>query len=359
VTDAATDPPLEPVFVHIDPPPPRPKRGKRGDAVLRAIEASYTPIDDLHEWLDSIFGELDGLGLGSWGTVPTSDGPPVVGSRMIVPAAGLYTEVNERATTARDIMKGVNIQACIPSSRVVDVTAHWMALLEKHQVPLSVVRPVIGYDPPAATALLCTSTDGQEGVVAMLDSNRPIPARIRHQLEAFAAHVEHAYRLRSRLQLRSSDDAQAVLSPDGKVLHATTDAASEARSLTEAVKQSERARGHLRRLDPEEAVATWNALVEGQWSVAEQVESDGKRLLLAFENAPVTPALKLSPQELRVVSYAALGHQQKYIAYELGLTPSSVSHYLSSALSKLRLKNRQELINVFGPRAGRSEPEAG
>jgi DNA-binding NarL/FixJ family response regulator len=51
------------------------------------------------------------------------------------------------------------------------------------------------------------------------------------------------------------------------------------------------------------------------------------------------------------VSYAVLGHQQKYIGYELGLSPSSVSRCLTSALSKLRLSSREELIRVLGPKA--------
>jgi DNA-binding NarL/FixJ family response regulator len=344
--------PIEPVFVPIPPPPARGKRAKRGDAVLRAIEASYAPIDDLQEWLDSIFGELDGLGLGVWGGLAVSDGLPVVGTRMIVPGVDLFMQVNDRALAAREAVAAVHQLACVPEQRVINARDHWSRLLEERGVPVEEAIRLFGHMVPDSTTVACTSTDGQEGVIALLDSNRPAPPRIRHQLEALAAHVEHAYRLRLRLQARSADDAQAVLSPNGKVLHATSGAVSEAPSLTHAVLQSEKARGRLRRLAPEEAVATWNALVEGQWSVAEQVESDGKRLLLAFENAPVTPALKLSPQELRVVSYAALGHQQKYIGYELGLTPSSVSRTLASALQKLRLKNRQELINRFGPRRG-------
>jgi DNA-binding NarL/FixJ family response regulator len=99
---------------------------------------------------------------------------------------------------------------------------------------------------------------------------------------------------------------------------------------------------------PEEAIQMWKAMVDGRWTVAEQVESDGKRLLLAFENSPVTPALLMSEAERRVVSYAALGHSQKYIAYELGLSESVVSRLISSALGKLRLKNRQQLIDMAG-----------
>jgi len=352
MTEDGTALAIEPVLVPVEPPPPRRPAPARTDAVMRAIEASYAPEPNLQRWLEGIFRELDGLGLGTWGGVPVSEGLQVVGARMIVPGAGVFLQVNERATRSREILRDFHRAACVPSSRVVNVQDHWAPFVLQMQGSLSAseLAKLFGMTVPAATAVLCTSTDGQEGVVAMLDNTRPIPARIRHQLEGVAAHIEHAYRLRRGLGQWTREKASAVLSPEGKLLHAEPRAVSEAPSLTHAVKESEKARGALRRLSPEEAVETWQALVEGQWSIAEHVEHGGVRLLLAFENAPVTSALKLSPQERRVVSYAALGHSQKYIAYELGLTPSHVSRTLSSALRKLRLKSLHELISVLGPR---------
>jgi DNA-binding CsgD family transcriptional regulator len=356
--EAGVAAPIEPVFVPIHPPPsPRVARAPRSDAALRAIEASYAPISDLHEWLEHLCGELDGLGLGTWGSVPVSDGMQVVGARMIVPGAGVFLRVNEGAAESREILRDLHIAACVPADRIVNVQSHWQRLMPKASLAPQEISERFGMTLPPATALLCTSADGQEGVVAMLDTDRPIAKPMKRQLLAVAAHVEHAYRLRRGLRQWASEEARAVLSPEGKLLHAEREAIAETESLTRAVRASEKARGSMRRLSPEEALASWKALVEGQWSIAEHVEQDGKRLLLAFENAPVTPALVLSAQEKRVVSYAALGHSQKYIAYELGLTPSSVSRYLASALQKLRLKNREELISVLGPRAP-SSPKA-
>jgi DNA-binding CsgD family transcriptional regulator len=345
----------EPIFVPMESPPPRRARGTHSDAVIRAIEATYAPTAGLQEWVEEICSELDSLGQGSWGSLVVSGGLPLPGTCMVVPGLGLSVRVNERASRARDLLEDLHGAACIPKSRVVFTPAIWLELCRERGVSQSEVEALFGISMPGTSAMRCTSTDGKEGLILQNDNPRPIPLRIRHQLDGLAAHVEHAYRLRNAIQNRSSNEARAVLSPEGKLLHAEPDAVLEAPSLTQAVKESEKARGRLRQLAPEKAVQTWKALVKGQWSVAEQVESDGKRLLLAFENAPATPALRLSPQEQRVVSYAALGHSQKYIAYELGLSPSSVSRYLSNALQKLRLKSRQELILALGPQVRSSK----
>jgi DNA-binding CsgD family transcriptional regulator len=48
-----------------------------------------------------------------------------------------------------------------------------------------------------------------------------------------------------------------------------------------------------------------------------------------------------------VVSYAVLGHSLKYIAYELGLAISTVSGNLGTAMRKLGVASRAELVRLF------------
>lgn len=72
----------------------------------------------------------------------------------------------------------------------------------------------------------------------------------------------------------------------------------------------------LRRTSPEEALDLWQALFEGRWSIVEQVESDGKRVILARRNEPgVSDPRSLTPGERDVLAYAALGHSNKYVAF--------------------------------------------
>jgi DNA-binding NarL/FixJ family response regulator len=111
----------------------------------------------------------------------------------------------------------------------------------------------------------------------------------------------------------------------------------------------EKARGRLRRADPDEALQLWRGLVDGTWSLVEHLESDGKRYLLARRNQPgAGEPTALTRSERAVLGFAAMGHQNKYIAYLLGLSASAVTSHLRSAQRKLGLSSRGDLIRTFG-----------
>lgn len=185
-----------------------------------------------------------------------------------------------------------------------------------------------------------------------------------------AAHIAAGYRLRRRLAappegvarpdwLRS---AEAVLEPERcKLEHAEGLAkAREARdALLFATRQMERARGRLRRVNPDEAVAIWLGLVAGRWTLVEQCERDGRRYLLAYRNDPRTAKRsRLSERERQVLGYAALGHANKLIAYELGVAPSTVSTALARAQTKLGASSRRELLALYRAAAGAQRSKA-
>jgi DNA-binding NarL/FixJ family response regulator len=60
----------------------------------------------------------------------------------------------------------------------------------------------------------------------------------------------------------------------------------------------------------------------------------------------------LTRHERSALAFAAMGHQNKYIGYLLGLSPSSVSSLLHSAQRKLGLASRATLIRTFAGVAG-------
>jgi DNA-binding CsgD family transcriptional regulator len=148
----------------------------------------------------------------------------------------------------------------------------------------------------------------------------------------------------------ASPEAEAVLDPTGRALDATGEAKGRGAraSLGEAVRLMEKARGGLRRAAPDEALRLWQGLVDGTWSLVEHHEADGKRYLLARRNHPgVREPTALTRQERSVLAFAAMGHQNKYIGYLLGISPSSVSVLLHSAQRKLGLASRATLIRTF------------
>ena len=67
-----------------------------------------------------------------------------------------------------------------------------------------------------------------------------------------------------------------------------------------------------------------------------------------MRNAPeLTRARALAPQEKRVVALAAMGHRDKEIAYQLGLSVSAVAAAMKRARSKLGAKSRAELATTW------------
>jgi DNA-binding CsgD family transcriptional regulator len=170
-----------------------------------------------------------------------------------------------------------------------------------------------------------------------------LPASGRRTWTRIATHL--AAGLRLRLSARPKE--AAVVSPGGRIEHLEGEAKlQDAReALSAAVRQVERARGPLRRRDPEEAVDLWRGLVEARWSLVDRFEKDGKRYVVAVENEPQPPGPEvLSQRERQVVAAAALGHTNKVIAYQLGLKDSTVRVLLTRAIRKLDVTNRDELV---------------
>ena len=176
----------------------------------------------------------------------------------------------------------------------------------------------------------------------------PVPKATGILWSRIAAHIAAGFRLR-RAGARSAV-AEAVLSPSGRIDHAEVAAqgASLRAALTDGAKRMGQARGALRRRNPSEAVETWRALVAGRWSLVDHFDHDGRRFLLARRNEPSGRTLAgLTAQEYEVLALAALGHTNKFIAYQLGLSPSGVAMRLSRAGTKLRVRTRLELIAAY------------
>jgi DNA-binding NarL/FixJ family response regulator len=72
----------------------------------------------------------------------------------------------------------------------------------------------------------------------------------------------------------------------------------------------------------------------------------------------------LTERERVIAHLAALGKTNKLIAYELGLSPSTVATHLATALRKLGLRSRTQLVATLAGMApeggdGRSPGRAG
>jgi DNA-binding CsgD family transcriptional regulator len=188
-----------------------------------------------------------------------------------------------------------------------------------------------------------------------------LPARMLRKWARVAVHLATARRLRGRLaaaEIASPESADAILTPGGRVEHVQEEAhpAQAREQLKDAVRTTERARGRLRRSEPEQAVELWRGLVSGRWTLVDHFESDGKRYVLARRNdVRVGGLASLTLRERQAVAYAALGHTNKLIAYEMGLSASTVGVLLHRAGRKLGTSTREALVAAY--QASRGSPD--
>jgi DNA-binding CsgD family transcriptional regulator len=183
---------------------------------------------------------------------------------------------------------------------------------------------------------------------AYLPRSRSLARGEEPRLRRLARHLAAGSRIRRRLSGRGPTDAEAVaiLSPQGRVEHATAPAkeAEVRAALREAVVEMDRARGAQRRTDPEGSVRRWRVLADARFSLIDRFESGGRRYVVACENE-VTGASAdgLTARERQVVALYRLGADPKLIAYELGLADSTIRVLLGRAARRLGISKPRGL----------------
>lgn len=192
-------------------------------------------------------------------------------------------------------------------------------------------------------------------LIAPLPKVTTLTEKSRERWQMIAAHLGAGYRLRRALQNGTPQPAtslphgaEVVIDPSS---FRVTDAEGQAKSavalkaLREAAMQVDRARGKMRETDPGQALEHWKALVRGRWSTVDWFDSDGRRFVLGLPNAPnVNDPRGLTTREMQVVAYVVFGQTNKLIAYNLGLSKGRVSTLLRSAMRKIGVQTRAQLV---------------
>lgn len=173
-------------------------------------------------------------------------------------------------------------------------------------------------------------------------------AKVRADFARVAGHLSASLRLQRKLGrgIRTGD-AEAIVDPRTlSVVHAEGVAGkrSSLDALRSAARDVDRARSGSRRYVADEALSLWRCLVEQRWTLADVFETDGRRYVVAVSNAPAAGCAALSEREAQVVQLASFGRSNKEIAYELGVTPSTVATLLGRAGRKVGAKTVVELI---------------
>ncbi len=181
----------------------------------------------------------------------------------------------------------------------------------------------------------------------------------RRRCRMLSRHIATAYRLRRHLgngngiegiplsELASS--AEAVVDPRKfQVVHGSECVLrnrSAAEALRVAARRADRARGRLRRDDPDGALEIWDAVCSGRWSMVDWFDTDGRRFILVMPHPPGHRDPRgLDEQECKVATLAAKGRASKCIGAELGLSAGRVSAILSSLMQKLGVRSHAQLV---------------
>jgi DNA-binding CsgD family transcriptional regulator len=208
----------------------------------------------------------------------------------------------------------------------------------------------------AADALLLNALepDGRGASVAMfLPVETQLKPGERERWRKLAAHLTAGHRVWRAVASMNRDPttlpcgADAVVDPTTfRVIDAAgcSEDPSFSKKLRDSARRIDRARGQLRRTDPDEALETWQALVRGRWSMLDWFDSDGRRFVLGIPNPPeLGDPRGLTEREHQVATYAALGESGKLIGYRLGVSKATVSNALDGAMHKLGVKTQPQL----------------
>ena len=206
------------------------------------------------------------------------------------------------------------------------------------------------------------------GTGVMFAAPLPEPKRVEPregaQWRRAAAHVAAGLRLRRFIGLDADGACVQADADDPWVDEAGTELADGARNrLRSAARRIDRAGGRTCSPDGDDAERVWHELTTGGWSVVDRFDADGRRFLVARRNRPTANGTAgLTLREGQVVAYAACGHSNKWIAYALGLSTTTVSMYLGTAMRKLGLRSGVDLVSLLSsmasPGAGRPGCEA-
>ncbi len=203
---------------------------------------------------------------------------------------------------------------------------------------------------------VCAVADSGDAIAVVANRQEPLTladvSRSRRALAPLSAHLSAALRARAAFgartaeQLATSQHAEAVLAPDGRLLHADglAKSAGARATLREAARNIDRARASACRDDPRAVLELWRCLLDGRWSLVEEFQSDGRRYMIAVPNAPRQLERPLTARESHALSELAHGRSNKEIAYALGLAPTTVATLLARAGRKLGARSRVELV---------------
>lgn len=327
-------------------------------AAIDIVEAAYDLEAPASQWLPNVLaagGSLLDFGMGHYGAISAGEseaGVPMFTQVHTSPGAeDLPTQVFRAARQAGPELVA---QASVGLEGKVYLLSE---LREKWRKAHDLIVDNVG----CADMLSLTAVDpNRHGVHISIPSREPIhlAPHDRELWQMIEVHLAAGHRLRRGLGEEAPVagvpitemplDAEALIDPTRFLVSQASGAAKAseaARTIRDAARQVDKARGPLRNRDADEALRLWKGLVHGRWSLVDWFDTDGRRFILAKPNDPrVRDPRGLTNREAQIATYAALGESSKIIGYRLGLSQSYVSRLLNDAMRKLSVRTQAELV---------------
>ena len=328
--------------------------------ILDIVESAYDTSLDGHEWLSSAverFSERfpNVVGWGGHVISKSPSGPPQFHHAVLSGVDDAMTVFGPmHASMQPDVAEAVfpNGMRCALFSE------HWTQLTRTHQFDATtheMMKRLIDYlhSVGGNDLLFCTGYDhtGSGVLLGAIVKGATLPESVRELHRLATVHVAAAWRMRRALVPDPLADAraEAIFEADGHLAHADGPAKTESMRalLREAVKRVDRARTSSVRTNDVEALALWQGLVDGRWSLIDRHDSDGRRYYVAIAN-PVDgiAARQLTQVEAQVVAQVVAGDPNKLIAYSLGVAESTVAGHLTNAMRKLGATSRMDVVRL-------------
>lgn len=207
----------------------------------------------------------------------------------------------------------------------------------------------IGYHDIWAVCSVNPDASGMAFAIPCTEAESTLPRNVSGEWMRVGVHIAASLRLRRRLAEGPRVEPAGVFSPDGRPQDLRSDAVSDREALGRFVRTLDTTRAATLRGRDTDLLSLWRGLVAGRWSVFDHVDTDGKHYIVVYENDPdAAGPRKLSRRETQVATYAAQGHTNKAIAYELGIAVTTVATHLRAALAKLGVKRRTDLVWLYG-----------
>ena len=325
----------------------------RAQSAIDIVETAYRLDGTESEWLDGLLArarpDLDtGCGVYAFTgneNVPNFQASPVfVQHDLDADYGARLAEVNRTVPRAIDDLVRTRLVTCGGLRQTVGADS---AIFLSFQAVMKSIGIQDGFS--------LFAHDAEHASITMAAPSRRVinlAPRVRGIWRRVGIHIAAALRLRRKLGAHATV-RDALLDPSGKLQDATESVAHDETAqavLVRAVEAMEEARSAEVRASPERALALWQGLVAGEWSLVDQWERGGRRYLAAYRNRPeIRDPRALTPTECSILKYLALGATNKDIEFALGLAAGTVSSSVTQILKKLRVERRVDLAVLADP----------